>query len=42
MVVPLIPVIGLPLALAALARFPLAHERMTEIGLELEKRRGKV
>lgn len=38
----LIPVIGLLFALAALSRFPLTQERMAEIRLELERRRGKV
>jgi GPH family glycoside/pentoside/hexuronide:cation symporter len=38
----LIPVVGLLLALLALARFPLTQERMAEIRVELERRRGKV
>jgi GPH family glycoside/pentoside/hexuronide:cation symporter len=37
-----IPIIGLVLALVALARFPLSQEKMAEIRLQLEARRGKV
>jgi GPH family glycoside/pentoside/hexuronide:cation symporter len=37
-----IPIIGLILAMVALARFPLSQERMAEIRLQLEARRGKV
>ncbi len=37
-----IPIIGLVLAMTALARFPLSPEKMAEIRAELEARRGKV
>jgi len=37
-----IPIIGLTLALVALARFPLTSARMAEIRLQLEAKRGKV
>jgi GPH family glycoside/pentoside/hexuronide:cation symporter len=37
-----IPIIGLGIALVALARFPLTQEKMAEIRLKLEARRGKV
>ena len=37
-----IPIIGLVLAMIALARFPLNPEKMAEIRAELEARRGKV
>ena len=37
-----IPVIGLSLALLALARFPLTQEKMAEIRQQLEARRGTV
>jgi GPH family glycoside/pentoside/hexuronide:cation symporter len=37
-----IPIIGLFLALIALARFPLTQEKMAEIRQQLEARRGKV
>ena len=37
-----IPIIGLFLALVALARFPLSQEKMAEIRFQLEARRGKV
>jgi GPH family glycoside/pentoside/hexuronide:cation symporter len=37
-----IPVCGLIFALVALSRFPLTQERMAEIRIELEKRRGTV
>jgi GPH family glycoside/pentoside/hexuronide:cation symporter len=37
-----IPIVGLGLALVALAQFPLTQERMAEIRRELEKRRGTV
>ena len=37
-----IPIVGLVLALFALARFPLTQEKMHEIRLALEARRGKV
>ena len=37
-----IPIIGLVLAMVALARFPLSPARMAEIRAELEARRGKV
>jgi GPH family glycoside/pentoside/hexuronide:cation symporter len=37
-----IPIIGLFLALVALARFPLSQEKMAEIRAALEARRGKV
>ena len=37
-----IPIIGLFLALIALARFPLSQEKMAEIRAQLEARRGRV
>jgi GPH family glycoside/pentoside/hexuronide:cation symporter len=37
-----IPIIGLILAMVALARFPLSQEKMAEIRAQLEARRGKV
>jgi GPH family glycoside/pentoside/hexuronide:cation symporter len=37
-----IPIIGLVIAMIALARFPLSQERMAEIRTQLEARRGKV
>jgi GPH family glycoside/pentoside/hexuronide:cation symporter len=37
-----IPVIGLTIALFALARYPLTQEKMAEIRQQLEARRGKV
>jgi len=37
-----IPIIGLIVALFALARFPLTQEKMAEIRAQLEARRGKV
>ena len=37
-----IPIVGLFLALIALARFPLSQEKMAEIRTQLEARRGKV
>lgn len=37
-----IPIVGLVIALFALARFPLTQETMTEIRRELEARRGRV
>ncbi|MFI5337747.1 MAG: MFS transporter, partial [Opitutales bacterium] len=37
-----IPIVGLVLALLALARFPLSHEVMVGIRAKLESRRGKV
>jgi GPH family glycoside/pentoside/hexuronide:cation symporter len=37
-----IPIIGLILAMVALARFPLSQEKMAEIRFQLEARRGKV
>ncbi len=37
-----IPIIGLTLALVALARFPLSQEKMAEIRAQLEARRGTV
>jgi GPH family glycoside/pentoside/hexuronide:cation symporter len=37
-----IPIIGLFLALIALARFPLSQAKMAEIRAQLEARRGKV
>jgi GPH family glycoside/pentoside/hexuronide:cation symporter len=37
-----IPLVGLVLAMIALARFPLTQEKMAEIRTQLEARRGKV
>jgi GPH family glycoside/pentoside/hexuronide:cation symporter len=37
-----IPIVGLVLAMIALARFPLTPEKMAEIRTQLEARRGKV
>jgi len=37
-----IPIIGLVIALIALARFPLSQEKMADIRSQLEARRGKV
>jgi GPH family glycoside/pentoside/hexuronide:cation symporter len=37
-----IPIVGLVLAMIALARFPLTQEKMAEIRQQLEARRGKV
>ncbi len=37
-----IPIVGLVLAITALARFPLTQEKMAEIRQQLEARRGKV
>ncbi|ATC62963.1 hypothetical protein CMV30_02720 [Nibricoccus aquaticus] len=37
-----IPIIGLVIAMIALARFPLSQERMADIRIQLEARRGKV
>jgi glycoside/pentoside/hexuronide:cation symporter, GPH family len=37
-----IPIVGLTIALVALARFPLTQERVAEIRAQLEARRGKV
>ena len=37
-----IPIVGLIIAMIALARFPLSQERMAEIRAQLEARRGKV
>lgn len=37
-----IPIVGLAIALIALARFPLTQEKMAEIRAELEARRGTV
>ena len=37
-----IPIIGLVIAMAALARFPLSQEKMMEVRAQLEARRGKV
>jgi GPH family glycoside/pentoside/hexuronide:cation symporter len=37
-----IPIVGLVLAMVALARFPLSHEVMNDIRRQLEARRGKV
>jgi Na+/melibiose symporter-like transporter len=37
-----IPIVGLVLAMIALARFPLTPERMADIRAQLEARRGKV
>jgi GPH family glycoside/pentoside/hexuronide:cation symporter len=37
-----IPIVGLAIALAALAMFGLSRERMADIRLQLEERRGKV
>ena len=38
----LIPIVGLVLSVIALMRFPLTQEKMAEIRLQLEARRGKV
>ncbi|PTY06345.1 hypothetical protein DB347_13020 [Opitutaceae bacterium EW11] len=38
----IIPIVGLGLALVALAKYPLTQEKMAEIRLQLEARRGKV
>ena len=37
-----IPIIGLVISMAALARFPLSQERMADIRAQLEARRGRV
>jgi len=37
-----IPIVGLFLAMVALARFPLSQQKMAEIRAALEARRGKV
>lgn len=37
-----IPIVGLVISMAALARFPLSQERMAEIRTQLEARRGRV
>ena len=37
-----IPIVGLFLAMVALARFPLSQQKMAEIRAQLEARRGKV
>jgi len=37
-----VPVVGLLLAIAFIARYPLTHDKMIEIRGQLEKRRGKV